>query len=135
MNLVCLQKIHQLQSKRAAGPCYAWPGAAQQKKDAVELCSTVPGRGFSACGLHEVSTPTRPVFSIQNVGDTEQVPWWENMDVDLFCSPGIGVPEDSADELDRNAFDVKFRGEIMPKRMRPEPRYAGLTGKFFTEAV
>lgn len=57
------------------------------------------------------------------------------MNVYFFCRPGIGVTEASADELDWNTFFIQGRGEIMPKGMRAEPRYPGVPGKFFTEAV
>lgn len=57
------------------------------------------------------------------------------MDVDFFRCPGIGMPENFAYELDRDTFFVQCRGKIVPKGMRPEPRYPGVPGKFVTEAI
>lgn len=74
-------------------------------------------------------------FLIQDVSDTQQVLGRPEMDVDSFGRPGIGVAETSADELDRNTFFIKGRAEIMADCMWSEPRYPGVPGKFFTEAV
>ena len=72
---------------------------------------------------------------IQDVGDTQQVLGRPEMDVDSFGRPCIGMAEASADELDRDAFFVECRAEIMSDCVRPEPPYPGMLGKFFTEAV
>ena len=72
---------------------------------------------------------------IKTIGDTQQVPGRPEMNVDFFCCPGIGMTEDFANELDRDTLSVQGRAEIMPERMRPEPRYSGVPGKFFTEAL
>ena len=74
-------------------------------------------------------------FLIENVSDSEQVFGRPEMDIDFFGRPGIGMAQDCADELDRDAFYVQNRAEIMTECMRAEPRYAGSSGKFFTEAV
>ena len=76
-----------------------------------------------------------PSFLIQDVSEAQQVFGGPDMNIDFFCSPGIGVPEASADKLDRDAFFIQGRAEIMSKRMRPEPRYPGFPGKLFTETV
>ncbi len=57
------------------------------------------------------------------------------MDVDFFCRLGICVAEANANELDGDAFSVQGRAEIVPDRMRSEPRYPGVPGKFFTKAI
>ena len=85
--------------------------------------------------LEGLDVPGILSFSIQNVGNAKQVPWRENMDVDLFGCPGIGMPENDADHVEGYAFSIQFRGEIVPKRMRTEPRYAGFHGKSFTGSV
>ena len=72
---------------------------------------------------------------IKTIGDPQEVPGRPEMNVDFFCCPGIGMAEASADELDRDAFFIQGRGEIMPQGMRPEPRYTRVPGKFFTQAV
>ena len=74
-------------------------------------------------------------FLIQNVGNAKQVPWREDVDVDLFGCPGIGMPENDADHVEGYAFSIQFRGEIVPKRMRAKPWYAGFHGKFSTGSV
>jgi len=72
---------------------------------------------------------------VETIGYAQEVFGRPEMDIDSFGRSRIGVPEASADELDRDAFDVQFRCEIMPQRMRSESRYPGVPGKFFTEAV
>lgn len=72
---------------------------------------------------------------IQTIGDTEQVSGRPKMNVDFFRCPGIGVTEDFANELDRDTFYIQGCAEIMPDCVRPESRYRGVLGKFFTETV
>ena len=93
------------------------------------------GRAFSASDLLEVCVSTGPSLLIQDIGDTQQICGRPDVDIDFFCGPGIGMAEAIADELDRNAFFIHGRTEIMPKRMRSKPRYPGVPGKLFTEAV
>lgn len=127
-----MRKFHSnLRYEAKARLCAAVPSPAKAQR----LLTVFPGAGHLAGNLPEACVPTRPIFLIQDVGDTQQVPGRPNVDVDLLCRPGIGMPETCADELDRYTFSVQGRGEIMPKRMRTEPRYPGVPGKFFTEAV
>jgi len=136
MNLVCLQKFHlRLKSKRKALHSKAKQRAAEQRQGMAELRLSVPGRGLNACNLHEVSTPTRPIFLIQNISDTQQVFRRPEMDIDFFCCPGIGVAKDNADELNGDVFYIQGRGEIMPQSLRTKSRYPGVPGKFFTKVV
>ena len=72
---------------------------------------------------------------IKTISDTQQVFRRPEVDVDFFCRPGIGMPEDGAYELDGDSFYVQVCGEIMPQSMRSKPRYPGVPGKFFAEAV
>jgi len=74
-------------------------------------------------------------FLIQDVGDTEQVLGRPEMDVNPLGRPRIGMAKAIADELDRYAFSVQGRAEIMAERLWPEPRYPGVSGKFFAEIV
>jgi len=92
-------------------------------------------RHFLRVSYAKYAKQLAPSLSIQDVGDTQQVFRWPKMNVNLFRRLGVGMSEARADELDGNAFYVQCRGEIMTQRMRPELRYPGLPGKFFTEAV
>ena len=92
-------------------------------------------RAFSASYLLEACGSTGPFFLIQDVGDPQQVFGRPEVDVDFFRGPGIGMSEDGAYELDGYAFSVQGRGEIMPQCVRAEPWYAGVPGKFITEAI
>ena len=76
-----------------------------------------------------------PALLIQDVGDAQQIFRRPEMNVDCFCCPGIGVAEAGANELDRNAFFIQDCAEIVAERVWSEPRYTGIPGKFFTEAV
>ncbi len=74
-------------------------------------------------------------FLIQDVSDTQQVFRRPEMDVDFFRRPGIGMPENCADELHGDAFSVQRCGEIVPQGMRPEARYPGVPGQTVTKPV
>lgn len=76
-----------------------------------------------------------PALLIQNISNPQQVLGWPEMDINCFCCPGIGVAEAGADELDRYAFFIQDCAEIVAERVWSEPRYPGVFGKFFTEAV
>jgi len=92
-------------------------------------------RGRALFAFEHGLRPNLPLLLIQDVGDTQQVPGRPDMDVDFFCRPGICVAEASADELDGDTFPVQICSEVVPKRMRSESRYPGVTGKFFTQAI
>ncbi len=76
-----------------------------------------------------------PSLLIQDVSDTQQVFRRPEMDVDFFRRPGIGMPENCADELHGDAFSVQRCGEIVPQGMRPEARYPGVPGQTVTKPV
>lgn len=119
-------------SKADAGPSVAMLSGAQQRQS---IFLSVPGRVPLACNMHEAYITARPLLLIQDVGDTQQVFGRPDVNINLLCCPGIGMPKNSTDKLDGDTFSVQGCGEIMPQRMRPEPRYPGVPGKFFTEAV
>ena len=93
------------------------------------------GRAFSASNLLVACGSTGPSFLIQDVSDAEQIFRRPEMNIDFFCCPGICVPESGTDKLDWDAFSVQGRGEKMTNCVRSEPRYPGVLGKFFTEAI
>ena len=73
--------------------------------------------------------------TIQDVSDAEKISRRPEMNVDLLCRSGIGVPEAGANELDWSAFSVHDCAEIVAEGVWSESRYPGVPGKFITEAV
>lgn len=57
------------------------------------------------------------------------------MDIDLFGCPGIGVAETFGNKLYGDTFSIQSCSEVVTQGMRPESRYPGIVGKFFTETV
>ena len=74
-------------------------------------------------------------FSIQNIGYTQQITGWPDMNIDLFRRPCIGMPKAFGNKLDGDTFYIQGRGEIVPQGMRPEPWYPGMFGQTFTKPV
>ena len=78
---------------------------------------------------------SQPTKLIQNVGDTEQIFGWPEMNVDLFGCSGVGVSKAGTYELNRNAFFIQGRAEIVPQGMRTEAGNPGVPGKLCTETI
>lgn len=93
------------------------------------------GQAFPASILLVVCGSTGPSFLIQDVGDSQEVLGRPDVDVDFFCCPGIGMAEDGTNKLNRDAFFIQGRGEIVAQGVRSEPGYPGVPGEFLTEMV
>ena len=127
-----MRKFHSnLRYEAKARLCAAVPSPAKAQR----FLTVFPGAGHLAGNLPEACVPTRPIFLIQDVGDTQQIFGRPKVDIDFFCRPGIGMSQDGTNKLNGYAFSVQGRGEIMPQGMRSKPRYPGVPGKFFTETV
>ena len=72
---------------------------------------------------------------IKTIGYTKKFFRRPDMYVDFFRRPGIGMPKNCANKLDRDAFFVQGRGEVMAECMRPESRYPGVLSQTFTKPV
>lgn len=108
---------------------------AKQRRCLASQCGASLSKAKAKILLEGLDMPGVLSFSIQDIGDTQEVSGRPDVNVDLFRGSRVGMPEAFGNKLYWDAFYKKRCCEIMPKSMRPKPRYPGIIGKFFTQVV